>query len=581
MHVNRALLMNEIFTVVPLSGPTDEQCKADARLDRVESLGRYELIRRIAAGGMAEVWEGVIATGSFRRRVAIKRMFSDSAAPGSFERMFLDEARIASQLHHANIVSILDFGTEGGAPFQVLEYVEGADAERLRELGVRERGAFPLELALHICAEIGHALHYAHEARGEDGQLLGIVHRDVSPQNVLISWEGDVKLSDFGIALSRGRMEKTTTGMIKGKLAYMSPEQATGGEVDRRTDVFALGCVLHMLIAGKSPLAGENRMTDLLTGVELPIDGAVPQDVREIIAQAIRRSKHDRFETARELAMACGKALAPRIDVDARTALRSWVEGLRERTQLEMAQPDAPTAPGSSEVPTRPARVLSGQRADPAFLRTLVPQVPPGIPARRGRRTAVVSGGALLGGLLVAGAWYSGLLRRTSPATEVPGPARAAEASPPPSKSVEPPATTVAAQRPTEDASGKAVIADEAAQPGAAGPRLAEATRPPARVRSAEPKRPRESGAAETGEGVLEIGGAGALRGEIFVDDKSVGYAPKDVELPAGDHSVYVTTQQGRKIGPRRMKITTRHTMTSPLRWQIDDGDTTSAGPSE
>jgi serine/threonine protein kinase len=553
--------MHGLFTLEPRSRPPDEPCKADARIDRVESLGRYELVRRIAAGGMAEVWEGVIVTGSFRRRVAIKRMFNDSAAPGSFERMFLDEARIASQLHHANIVSILDFGTADGTPFQVLEYVEGVDAERLRELGVRQGGAFPIELALHICAEIGHALHYAHDARGEDGQLLGIVHRDVSPQNVLISWEGDVKLSDFGIAIARGRMEKTTTGMIKGKLAYMSPEQATGGDVDRRADVFALGCVLHMLIAGKSPLAGENRMTDLLTGVELPIDAAVPQDVREIIARAVRRSKHDRFESGHELATACGKALAPRIDTDARTALRSWVEGLRERTQVERVEPDAPTMPGSSEVPTRPAKLLTGQRREPAFVATLSPQMP-AAPGKRSRRIAVASGGALLGGVLVVGAWYSGLLRRPP----APAAVNSAEARAPAPVQSEPVAI---APEPKPDPPPAPPAEHDEADTAVAG--RVEPARVPARAHSSEPKRPRESAPAETEVGVLKIGGAAALNGEIFVDEKSVGYAPKDVEIPVGAHSVYLLNRQGQKFGPKRIKISTRHTMTSPLRWEIED----------
>ncbi len=328
----------------------------------MELAGRYRLVRRLASGGMGEVWEAAAAgEHGFSRRVAIKRMVPDGPQTASFTRMFLDEARIASQLHHANIVSILDFGVADGVPFQVLEFVDGTDAYELERMGRDAGKPLPVELALHICAEIGHALHYAHEATGANGERLGIVHRDVSPQNILVSWTGDVKLTDFGIALARGRLERTIAGITKGKPAYMAPEQATGGEVDPRTDVFALGCVLHALAgAGLSPLAGENRMADLLAGVELPLNETVPPDVREIVARAVKRSKHLRFESAAAFAEACGRALHARIDRDARTVMREYIEGLRGKA----AEPPSASAflldPGAlvgfEETLTTPAR---------------------------------------------------------------------------------------------------------------------------------------------------------------------------------------------------------------------------------
>src|SRR5205814_1377532 len=181
---------------------------------------------------------------------------------------------------------------------------------------------FPPELALHLCTEVAHALHHAHTSPAR------IVRRDVSPQNILDSWTGDVKLTDFGIAFAKGRIEKTTAGVTKGKPSYMAPEQATRGDVDARTDVFALGCVLHALITGKSPLAGEDKMADLLTGIELPLL-SLPDDVGAIVARAVKRSKHERFASAAEMAAACGRALATRLDRDARSVLRDFIAAVR------------------------------------------------------------------------------------------------------------------------------------------------------------------------------------------------------------------------------------------------------------
>ena len=172
--------------------------------------GRYELKERLAEGGMAEVWLATAhGEAGFTRRVAIKQLFPREGDGGAFERMFLDEARITSRLHHASIVSILDFGVEAGRPFQVLELVDGFDAWRLSKWGRAQGKPLSPGLALHVCAVVGHALHFAHVAVDDAGGPLRIVHRDVSPQNVLVSRSGDVKLSDFGIAFSEGRAEKT------------------------------------------------------------------------------------------------------------------------------------------------------------------------------------------------------------------------------------------------------------------------------------------------------------------------------------------------------------------------------------
>jgi len=194
-------------------------------------------------------------------------------------------------------------------------------------------------LALHVCTQVAHALHYAHEAKDAQGHALNIVHRDVSPDNILISWDGDVKLSDFGIALATGRAEKTAQGMTKGKLAYMAPEQATGGTVDARADIFSLGCVLHRLVAGESPMASEEALARLLTG-KLLLSHRLPDDIQPLVAKAVRRSRFDRFATAAEMAEAMSGVLAARISRDSRIALREWVGRLRPAGEkTDPAQP--------------------------------------------------------------------------------------------------------------------------------------------------------------------------------------------------------------------------------------------------
>jgi hypothetical protein len=292
---------------------------------------RYRTIRRIASGGMGEVWEAwALGANGFQRKVALKRIFPARHGDARLLRMFIDEAKIVSNLHHANIVSVLDFGASDGVPFQVLELVEGMDVLHLARLGDRCGSPISVELVLYICSQVAHALHYAHEARNAAGEPLHIVHRDVSPDNILVSWEGDVKLSDFGIALADGRMERTRRGVVKGKSRYMAPEQATGGTVDVRTDVFALGCVMCLLLAGDSPLGDDTQMTRFLAGEELWLPLSLPDIVHPIVARALRRSRLERYSSASAMAEAMSALLRTRLSRDPRLVLKEWLAPLRQ-----------------------------------------------------------------------------------------------------------------------------------------------------------------------------------------------------------------------------------------------------------
>jgi serine/threonine protein kinase len=284
----------------------------------VASASRYRILGTLGRGGVAEVFEArALGEHGFERRVAIKRLHHDFAQDESSVNAFIDEARIASRLHHRNIISVLDFGIMDDAPFMVMELVIGFDAGKL----LSTTGPFPPALALHIAAELAHGLDHAHGLR--------IVHRDVAPKNVLISLEGDIKLADFGIARAGDRITKTRAGQAKGTLGYMAPEQSLGGDVDARADLFGLGCVLAALILGRSPLDDEEARLRFLRDRRLDLDRSLDAEVEEIVKRALQFDRAERYSSAAEMAEALSRAAAARLDQDARSLLEAHLASLQ------------------------------------------------------------------------------------------------------------------------------------------------------------------------------------------------------------------------------------------------------------
>nr|MBA2540688.1 serine/threonine protein kinase [Deltaproteobacteria bacterium] len=227
-------------------------------------LGRYEIVKHLANGGMAQVLIAR-ATGieGFERHVVVKRIHQEHAADPAFVKMFLDEARTAAALHHNNIVQVHDIGKENGEYFFAMEYVHGQDLRMLLKEASRRKHKVPWEHVITIMTSAAAGLHHAHELRGSDRKPLGLVHRDVSPANILIGYDGTVKMVDFGIAKAALRTgEGTRGGALKGKISYMAPEQCAGKPIDRRSDVYALGVVLYELSTVRRLFKGEN---DFLT----------------------------------------------------------------------------------------------------------------------------------------------------------------------------------------------------------------------------------------------------------------------------------------------------------------------------
>jgi serine/threonine protein kinase len=278
-------------------------------------LDRYELLCPIAEGGMASVW---IArhTGKhgFEKFVAIKTVLPKYAADTRFQQMFQDEARIASRIEHSNVAQILDVGEQHEITYLVMEYVDGESLSTVHRALTKKGMKIPPGVILRVMADVCGGLHTAHELREPDGELLGVVHRDVSPQNVLVSMKGVAKLIDFGIAKARDRIAgDTSSGQVKGKIRYMAPEQAIGGPIDRRADIWAVGAILYHLLSGKPPYDGENDVQTLLvlTSGRPPVP--LPADVHPAIAAVVKRALTSavagRFATAADLQQALEDAI--------------------------------------------------------------------------------------------------------------------------------------------------------------------------------------------------------------------------------------------------------------------------------
>jgi serine/threonine-protein kinase len=268
--------------------------------------GRYTLIRKIAAGGMGQVLLAKKGAEGFEKLVVIKRILPHLVEDEEFFSMFIDEAKITMRLDHPNIARINEFGSENGIHFIEMEYVAGEDLRRV----VRRAGAanieVPLGVTLRIFADAAAGLDFAHKARDAKGQPLGLVHRDVSPQNVLLGFDGSVKLIDFGVAKATGRLQQTGTGILKGKFPYMSPEQASGLELDPRSDIFALGVVLWETLTGRRLFKGDNDMMTqrMVKDCQVPAPSAlVPglsAELDGVVLKALAKEPGDRYADAGE-----------------------------------------------------------------------------------------------------------------------------------------------------------------------------------------------------------------------------------------------------------------------------------------
>src|SRR5262245_29927694 len=274
------------------------------------TFGKYYLTERLAVGGMAEIYKAKLCgVGGVERGMVVKQILPQLARNQAFVDMFIDEARIAVSLAHGNIVQVYELGKIEGIYFIAMEYVHGRDLADLLD-AAHLKNHFPTwELAAYITIEILHGLDYAHRRRDSGGKPLGIVHRDVSPQNVLISFDGEVKITDFGIAKAVHKIAETQSGVIKGKFGYMSPEQAEGHDVDARTDLFSTGILLYEMVTGRRLFAGRSDAESLekVRAAEVPrasqLRGGVPPELDGILSKALAKNPDDRHPDANTFQM--------------------------------------------------------------------------------------------------------------------------------------------------------------------------------------------------------------------------------------------------------------------------------------
>ncbi|MBK6687334.1 MAG: protein kinase [Deltaproteobacteria bacterium] len=293
---------------------------------------RYRAQRLIKRGGTAEVYEALLpGPDGLERRVALKRLLPGWAQDPSLRSSFFDEAKIASQLSHPNLITLLDFGVLDERPFQVLEYVDGLSLTDVMER--RQGQPLSVPLALYLVRELANGLAYVHRATDREGRPLGLVHRDVTANNVLVSYAGDVKLGDFGIAYALRRAQITKVGFTKGTAAFMAPEQAMGAPVEARTDLFSAGCLLHWLLAGESPIADANVRARAYAGESVALDPRVPPGVATVIGRCLRLRPEQRYPSADALGEALWIELRDHLAKDPRVSLRELMERLRPNAQ--------------------------------------------------------------------------------------------------------------------------------------------------------------------------------------------------------------------------------------------------------
>ncbi len=288
--------------------------------ERGRRLGKYEIVSRLSVGGMAELFLAFTAgPGGFRKFVALKQILPDVQKSDEFVRMFLDEARITAAFSHANIGQVFDLGEEDGELYLALEFLSGQNLEQVSQAAPRSQQRLPVGFVARVVRDVCLALHYAHHFTDPTGRPVPVVHRDVSQKNVMVTYDGNVKVIDFGIAKVRGRISRTQVGMVRGTTGYMSPEQVHGFEIDGRSDLFCAGILLHELLCGRWLFQGPNEHDVMLKIAQVDVtppaelEPHVPRALSDVAMRALARNPSERFGTGREMARAieavCGAEL--------------------------------------------------------------------------------------------------------------------------------------------------------------------------------------------------------------------------------------------------------------------------------
>ncbi len=429
--------------------------------DPGDRLGRYELVKVIGGGGFAAVWRARSdGPGGFEREVAIKVMRPGRASQKRFQDMMLDEARLVARIQHPNVAQIWEVGEDPRSLYVVMELVDGDSLDELRYRAERAGKALSPRALFRVLADTCAGLHAAHELT-QDGRPLGLVHRDISPQNILVARDGTAKLIDFGIAKAKERLAPdTTTGYIKGKIAFMAPEQARAEEVDRRADLWAIGAVAYEMLEGHPPCEGQTdlgRLAALAGPAPVPpMKADLPEGLRAVVMQTLQKDADQRFATALELKEAIEAAL---------------IEGELETSASDVASlfgPYFPERPGSKVQAASPTE-HSVERAVSSTVAARVPSETIVLPKVRHRLWPIAGAAGVLAGLAL---WA------TRPTAEPPSSAQATSSPLAPTQAPSKPSSSAPVVEPTS--------ASAAAAPATA-PARASATPSAAAVASSAP----------------------------------------------------------------------------------------------
>jgi eukaryotic-like serine/threonine-protein kinase len=406
-------------------------------------LGRYELLLPVAAGGMAMVWAArQRGSRGFQKIVAVKTMLPKLTEDPQFEKMFLDEASLASRIQHPNVVEVLDLGEQDGVLFIAMEWLDGVPLNQLMKAAKLATG-IPLDVAVHFLTHAAEGLHAAHELKDDKGRSIGLVHRDVSPQNIIVGYDGFTKMVDFGLAKATALGDGATrAGQLKGKISYMAPEQVRGDSLDRRADLFALGVVLYAVTTGKHPFRRESEGATLFA-ISSPdpapspskfIEG-YPEKLEAVLMKAIAKDPNDRYSTALEMARALEETLPEAERVHGGERVGRFVNELlgaqREEQRSQLAEalrradrnslsPASATLDGLSVAGTSGVSSLSTV----GITQSLSPGKVPFVPSMLRRLRVPLA----VGSLLIAAGGLALFLTRGS--TPVPAPAVAGSAVP-------------------------------------------------------------------------------------------------------------------------------------------------------
>ncbi len=528
-------------------------------------LGRYRLIERIAAGGMAEVYLANMTVGpGLEKTVVVKTILPQYSSEADLGRMLLDEARIGFELRHQNIAQVLDVGREDDTLFIAIEHVEGLDMARAERLARAAGEPIDPLLCTYIAVEVLRALDYAHRRTGRDGRPLNIIHRDISPHNILLSPEGEVKLTDFGIARARDRLVQTATGGTKGKLAYMAPEQARGEAIDQRVDLFGLAATLYEALCGEPPFAGDSSLEVLEAarrGVIIPLaerhaalatgEPRLDGVLCAVIDQALAVRPDDRPVSATAMRAPLEELLAGHAGIE--RALADWVTRLLEASRrqadhnqrfarailgagtdssLAVGTPTKPTVESRSPAaaPSPPPAAPSGEPVPAPATAAATDVVRPGtVVVERSRATMIAVVLVALGALAALA-----IVKLTGGDGE-------AEHERPPAAVATVPATTPSADAaPAATAALPADAAPAVATAPAADAAPAVATAPKRRP-TASHKKPRPKPAAKTGAVTITAW----PWAEVRIDGKRYGNTPaRRLQISAGKHHLELSNPE-------------------------------------